>query len=539
MEPGKVIEYEEALIAVALQHSEGVHAIIDMHVSDFYSGHCRMVAKTIKELWQKNEPIDLVSVSTAMPTTEGVNTQSWRVRLTDLVLAAGWQPSNCDFYVRSIKEAAHLRAFHKLLKDSEQQLAASTTAEPATNAISHHLQQLARLIARDEKQQLEHVSAITADYLSRLREREQNPAEALGADTGLPELNEYTTGLHEGEFIVVGGRPGMGKTSFMLGLAAVQAIDLSMCINFYSLEMSRMSLMQKLIALQSGVFTMKLRTGQGLNSYDWELIDRAVERINKSHLYIADESSGVRTMGDIKAREERQKLTGKKADGDYIDYIQLLKGEKETENRVQEVSQISRDMKQHAAQEGIFVVGGSQLTREIEKRQNKVPQLSDLRESGTLEQDANVVMFIYRDEVSNPESDKRGEADIIIAKQREGVTGTVTVLFDANLQKFQSKSGEGVTYDFTPPKQQEQKKPVAICFPMNEEQLAFEVENGDANEIYAAYEKCVNDAETDDDREIAQRNLDVVLKLIAEKDARQTPLPQPAEDNSPCWYTQM
>lgn len=538
MEPGKVTEYEEALIAVALQHSEGVHAVIDLHIGDFATGHCRMVAKTIKELFAKNEPVDLVSVSTAMPVSEAVTTKDWRVRLTDLVLAAGHNRSSVGYYVKAIQDASHRRAFNRLLHESGEMLAAN--AEPTADAISNHLQRLARLIGRDERRQLERSSDLLDGYLERLREREQNPADALGADTGLPELNQHTTGFKEGQFIVIGGRPGMGKTSLMLCMAAMQAINMQMCINFYSLEMSRDSIMQKLIALQSGVHTMKLRTGQGLNQYDWELIERACERIRGANLFIADERSGIRTIGGIKAAEEKQKMRGNKRDGDYLDYIQLVRGEKETENRTQEVSQISRDCEEHAAQEGIFVVAGSQLSRDLEKRQDKRPVLSDLRESGSLEQDADIVMFVFREEVYNPETDKRGEAEIIIAKQREGALATVTTIFDPNLQKFIPKSGEASltnTIDFTPP---QPKKPIAICFPMNPEQLAFEVENGNDDEVYAAYEKCVDDAETDDDREIAQRNLELCLRLIEEKAQRRAlQPPEPAEDNSPCWYTQM
>jgi replicative DNA helicase len=538
MESAKVTEYEEALIAVALQHSEGVHAVIDMHIGDFYVPHCRIVAKTIKELFSKNEPVDLVSVSTAMPVSEAVTTKDWRVRLTDLVLAFGHNRGSVMHYVRAIQDAAHRRAFTKLLRESGDSLSAG--AEPTSDAISSHLQKLARLIARDEHKQLERSADLLDGYLERLREREQNPAEALGADTGIPELNQHTTGFKEGQFIVIGGRPGMGKTSLMLCMAATQAITMQMCINFYSLEMSRDSIMQKLIALQSGVHTMKLRTGQGLNQYDWELIERACERIRGAQLYIADERSGIRTIGGIKAAEEKQKMRGVTRHGDYLDYIQLVRGEKETENRTQEVSQISRDCEEHAAQEAIFVAAGSQLSRDLEKRQDKRPVLSDLRESGSLEQDADIVMFVYREEVYNPDTDKRGEAEIIIAKQREGGLATVTTLFDPHLQKFIAKAGDkeiGQQMDFTPPKN---KKPIAICFPMLADQLAFEVENGDDNEMFAAYEKCVYEAETDEEREIAQRNLELCLRLIEEKAQRRAALPpEPAEDDSPCWYTQM
>jgi len=543
VEPAKVTEYEEALIAVALQHSEGVHAVIDMHIGDFYVPHCRMVAKTIKELFEKNEPVDLVSVSTAMPVSEAVSTKDWRVRLTDLVLASGHNRSSVSYYVKAIQDAAHRRAFTKLLRDSGESLADS--AEPTADAISSHLQKLARLIARDEHKQLERSGDLLVDYLERLRQREQNPAEALGADTGNPELNEHTTGFKEGQFIVIGGRPGMGKTSLMLGMAATQAINMGMAINFYSLEMSRDSIMQKLIALETGVHTMKLRTGQGLNSYDWELIERASERIKAANLFIADERSGIRTIGGMKAAEEKQKMRGIKRDGDYLDYIQLVRGEKETENRAQEVSQVSRDCEEHAAQEAIFVVAGSQLSRDLEKRQDKRPVLSDLRESGSLEQDADIVMFVYREEVYNPETDKRGEAEIIIAKQREGGLATVTTIFDPNLQRFIPKaSDKDKVIDFTPPKPK-QKQIRAIYFPLGAEQLKWDIENSDANELFKAYEKAIEDAENDDERDYAQRNLNTILELMASMPAapvvppEETVTPPPTEDNSPCWYTEM
>lgn len=465
MDSTQVTEYERALVATALKHDEGVNALLQLEPVDFYNPYCKLIAQTIKEMFLSNVPIDMVTVTNSIPLAEdgSLDRGWWRVHITDLALAYDYHQHSLHYYSGAIREASTRRKLARINKKFAQELAESDAASAQLIAI--HLQEIATLTAQGEGERLQHVSAITADAVLRIKERELNPAEIIGAPTGLYEYDCTTTGFQPGQLVLIGARPSMGKSSLALCWAAHMAITCGMYINFFSLEMSKFTLIQKLIALLTGVDTNKLRTGVGIHSHTWDSIDRAIHSINKSGLYIADETSRIRKVSDIKARRNEQKLSGVKTDGDIIDHIGLLYPEKDLDNRVQAVSEISRDLKTYSAEEQLFTVALCQLGRQVEQRQDKRPMLSDLRESGTLEQDADIVTFIYRDEYYNKESDKRGEAELIIAKQREGATGTVHVLYDQNTQHFCNKLGVGPGVPAPPiPQQTKAPEPVQTNF---------------------------------------------------------------------------
>ncbi len=228
----------------------------------------------------------------------------------------------------------------------------------------------------------------------------------------------------------------MGKTAFVLNVAQHAAVEANLPVAVFSLEMSKEQLVSRMLCSEANIDANRLRTGH-MHTNDWTHLAMAMGRLGEAPLFIDD--SAALSVLDIRAKCRRLKGEYKSLGLVIIDYIQLMQGRKATDNRVQEVAEISRGLKQLARELSVPVIALSQLSRAVEARQNKRPMLSDLRESGSIEQDADIVMFIYRDEYYNPESDRRGEAEIIIAKQRNGPVGTVELLYQSSITRFLNK----------------------------------------------------------------------------------------------------
>jgi replicative DNA helicase len=253
-----------------------------------------------------------------------------------------------------------------------------------------------------------------------------------GVPTGYSELDTLLSGLQPSNLIVVGARPSMGKTAFALGLASHAASSHGVPVLFFSLEMSHLEIAQRVLAAEARLDVTKLRNGRLLDS-DWPRISSAIGRIDTAPLFI-DDNPNV-TIMDIRAKARRMRSSNG-IGLVVIDYLQLMTGRSSAENRQVEISEISRGLKILARELQLPVVALSQLSRGLEARADKRPMLADLRESGAIEQDADVVMFIYRDEVYNPESPDRGTAEVLIAKHRNGPTGVAHLAFIANYAKF-------------------------------------------------------------------------------------------------------
>jgi len=245
-----------------------------------------------------------------------------------------------------------------------------------------------------------------------------------------------TSGFQPSDLVILAARPSMGKTAFVLNLAQHAAVEKNVPVAIFSLEMSKESLVMRMLCAEAQIDANRLRTGH-MHTTDWTKLAAAMGRLGEAPIYI-DDSALVNSL-DIRAKCRRLKAEHNGLGMVIIDYIQLMHGRKQTDNRVQEVSEISRSLKTLAREISVPVIALSQLSRAVESRQNKRPMLSDLRESGSIEQDADLVMFIYRDEYYNPESEQRGEAEIIVAKQRNGPTGTVELLFQNSITRFLNK----------------------------------------------------------------------------------------------------
>ena len=255
-----------------------------------------------------------------------------------------------------------------------------------------------------------------------------------GLETGFRDLDYKTAGLQKSDLILIAARPAMGKTAFVLNLAEYIALHSESTIAMFSLEMSKEQLVKRMLSMNSHVDSQKIRTGN-LEDEDWDRLVGSVRRIGNSHLVI-DDTSGI-TATELRSKCRKLKIE-QGLDLVIIDYLQLMSGsgKRKGENRQQEISEISRSLKVMARELNVPVIALSQLSRAVEQRPDKKPMLSDLRESGAIEQDADMVMFLYRDEYYNPDSEEKGVAEVIIAKQRSGPTGSVKLAWLANLTKF-------------------------------------------------------------------------------------------------------
>jgi replicative DNA helicase len=275
--------------------------------------------------------------------------------------------------------------------------------------------------------------------MSRLDELHRNPNSVTGKATGYTDLDEMTTGLQDGDLIIVAGRPSMGKTALALNIAEHVGLELKLPVLIFSMEMGGTQLATRLLGSVGKVDAQKLRTGK-LDPPDWDRLGTALGRLNEAPIEI-DESPGLNPM-ELRARARRKKREYGGLGLIVVDYLQLMQGtESGQENRATELGEISRGMKSMAKELGCPVIALSQLNRSLEQRPNKRPVMSDLRESGALEQDADMIFFIYRDEVYNEESPDKGIAEIIIGKQRNGPIGTVKLTFLGKHTRFENYSG--------------------------------------------------------------------------------------------------
>jgi replicative DNA helicase len=276
---------------------------------------------------------------------------------------------------------------------------------------------------------------ILADYIARLEQLNQRRGTITGVPTGFTDLDRMTGGLQRSDLIILAARPGVGKTSLALSLAHNAALKFRNTVAVFSLEMSKEQLAQRLLSMDAGIDQSRLRTGW-IEEEEWSRIVEASDKLSESSIWI-DDTAGISTM---EMRSKARRLQAEHGvDLIIVDYLQLMQGSSgggRNENRVQEVSEISRSLKGLARELNVPVMALAQLSRSVESRQSKVPQLSDLRESGSIEQDADIVMFIYRDDVYNQETEQKNIAKIIVAKHRNGPVGEVSLFFQASQTRF-------------------------------------------------------------------------------------------------------
>jgi len=429
--PPQNLEAEQSLLAGVLVDPESMNKVVDVVLpEDFYRDDHTRIFELMLDLYEKNEPIDIVTVSSAAKDKgilEKIGGVTYLNTLVDLMPTS----ANITQYAKMVREKALLR---NLMKVSTEIIEKGYEVETNIDGYVDDAEKMIFQISeRKYKPSFFAVRDLVMENVKTIERLFQKKQVVTGVPTGFVELDKLTSGLQPSDLIIVAGRPSMGKTALCLNIAqnAALADSASMPVGIFSMEMSKEQLVMRLLSSESEVEFSKLRTGT-LSQAEWPKLAQAADTLYKAPIFI-DDSPALGVL-DLRARARRLK---KEHDLGLlvIDYLQLMRGRSNTgsDRREQEISEISRFLKALAKELNIPVIAISQLNRMVEQRDNKRPRLSDLRESGAIEQDADVIMFIYRDEVYDKESKFKGIAEIIIGKQRNGPTGEVQVTF---LDKF-------------------------------------------------------------------------------------------------------
>ena len=441
--PPHSVEAEQSLLGGLLIDNSALDQVADTISSkDFYRQDHRQIFIHIINLINSSNPADVITVAESLE------------KNSELTSAGGIA------YLGSLAEnmpsVANIRGYAKIIRDNSilRNLitVGSDIVEGAFLPKGKDAQQLldemeAKLfaIAESESNRLGYkdFQSVIAQVVRDLEERGQNPGTVTGLSTGFTDLDNLTTGLHGGELIIVAGRPSMGKTALAMNIAEACGVDQNKAVAIFSMEMGSEQIVTRLLGAVSKVNQQKMRTGK-MDDDDWAKIADGLGRLNEAPLFI-DEGSALNSY-ELRARARRLHRSTEGGLGlIVVDYIQLMSalGGQQGENRATEISEISRSLKSLAKELNVPVVALSQLNRNVDSRPDKRPQMSDLRESGAIEQDADVIMFIYRDEVYNPESADKGIAEIILAKQRSGPIGTVKLTFVGEFTRFENYANPG------------------------------------------------------------------------------------------------
>ena len=434
-------EAEESVLGSILLSSDAANEVFDrLSSDDFYVPAHQAIFEAISHLYNQNQPIDAVTVADVLRRAEEldkVGGVSYLTRILDAVPTA----ANINYYAAVVEEHGLRRRM--LRAGAEIGELALTLDEEIETVIDTAEQKMLAVAEKRVGEGLEALGELFKGTLEHLEDLESRDSELTGVSTGLLDLDKKLAGLQKSNLVIIAARPAMGKSALATNIASHVALNHGP-VAIFSLEMAREEIVTRLLCTHAKIDSMKLRTGQ-LGS-KWPDLVKAANFLYKAPIYV-DDAAQV-TVTDIRAKCRRLK---RKAGLELVvvDYLQLMQGSNR-ENRQQEIAEISRNLKNLARELAVPVIGVSQLNRGLESRNDKRPQLGDLRESGAIEQDADVVMFIYRDDYYNPDSHERGIADIIISKHRAGGTGTVKTTFAAEYTKF-ANLPHGYTSSLPPP----------------------------------------------------------------------------------------
>lgn len=435
--PPQNIEAEQSVLGAILLDKEVLSNVTEIISSkDFYRDDHKEIFEAIMELYEKAEPIDLITVSERLKlrgTLDSVGGLEYLTELANIVPTT----ENTKHYAKIVEEKSILR---NLIKVSSSIVNMGYEAsEEVTYVLDKAEKGIFDLLQKRNTQGFVPIKDVLVDTFNRLEELYNSKGHITGIPTGFIDLDYKTAGLHNSDLVLIAARPAMGKTAFVLNIAQYAAIHSNVPVAIFSLEMSKEQLVNRMLACEAMVDSQKMRTGK-LEDSDWQKVARALGPLSEAPIYI-DDTPGASIM-EIRAKCRRLKIE-KNLGLVVIDYLQLMQGKSgRSENRQQEISEISRSLKILAKEINVPVITLSQLSRAPEQRQDRRPMLSDLRESGAIEQDADIVMFLYRDDYYNPDTDKKNIAEVIIAKHRAGSTGTVELAWlgqytkFANLEKF-------------------------------------------------------------------------------------------------------
>lgn len=424
------LEAEKAVIGCILQDNKALAASAELiKAEDFYFDANREIYSVSMELFNENTPVDMVTVSDRLTRYDKLDAVGGVTYLTSLAMSIT-TTENVVYYAKIIKEKAVLR---RLSKTATAINSIAMAQDSDTEVVLERATQMIIDVAADrDKSDIVPVSEIIMETYQEMVESSANTDKLTGLATGFDELNRRCGGFHGGEFILIAGRPGMGKSSFAVNIAEYVSIADGKTVAIFNLEMPKESILKRILCSQALIDSNKIITGK-IEGEDWARLGRVLDKIAAAPLYIDD--SSVVTVSEIRAKCQRLKQT-KGLSLVVIDYLQLMQGSGRNESRQQEISDISRSLKIMAKELGVPVIALSQLSRASESRQDKRPMLSDIRESGAIEQDADMVIFLYRDEYYNKDTEDKGLAEVIMAKHRAGETGMFKLGWKGQYTKF-------------------------------------------------------------------------------------------------------
>jgi replicative DNA helicase len=429
------LDVEASLLGSLLIDSDAFIKIGDMiSADDFFDAQHRRIFAAMKSLHDKRSPIDILTLSEQLKNAdqlESVGGASYLTELTNFVPTA----AHLEQYAQIVAD----KSIRRRLISASQDIAAIGFDETKNlqELIEEAETRLFEVSQQNVRQDVASLESILGESFDRLDDLHRNKGGIRGIPTGLRDLDKLLAGLQRSDLIVIAARPSMGKTAIMLNMALDIATKAKQgAVLYYSLEMGKEQLVDRLLAAEAKVDAWKLRTGEGLTDNDFERISAAMGELAEAPIFI-DDTSGI-TVSDLRTKARRLHHQHPLA-VIMVDYLQLMSGGSRyamSANRVQEISEISRSLKILARELNVPVVAASQLSRSVESRSPQIPQLADLRESGSIEQDADIVGFLYREEYYNPDTDRKNITDILIKKHRNGPVKNIEVYFDRDKQRF-------------------------------------------------------------------------------------------------------
>ena len=426
-------EAEKSVLGSMLMDRDAIVEAEDILVKDdFYQRQYGILFEAMVELYQEGRPVDLITLQDKLKEKDVpealINLDFFR-ELVEIVPTS----ANIRQYAQIVHDKATLRALIKVTEDIGNEC---YLGKEDTHAILEKTEKdiFGLLQNRNRMSDFVPIQDIVLNSLNAIEEASKMKGRVTGIATGFTELDYKLTGLHPAELILVAARPAMGKTAFVLNIAQYAAFKDNHAVAMFSLEMSKEQLVTRLMASEAMVDSQQIRTGD-LRDSDWEKLLEGAALIGNSRLIIDDTAT---TLAEIRSKCRKYKQSYN-IEMVVIDYLQLMTGSKKTDSRQQEISEISRALKVLARELNVPIIALSQLSRAVEARQDHKPMLSDLRESGAIEQDADVVMFLYRDEYYNPDTEKKNLAEVIVAKQRNGATGSIELVWLGQYTKFANK----------------------------------------------------------------------------------------------------
>jgi replicative DNA helicase len=437
--PPQSIEAEMSILGGILVDNEAINRALEiLRPDDFYRESHRKIMQAMIELNERGEPCDLITMSTILKKKgelEDVGGAAYLATLVDFVPMA----ANIAYYCKIVKEKGITR---KLISAATDIVSKGFEDKINVEELLDGAQKVIFEISENKiRPAYFAVSEILKDTIKNIEMLYEKKELVTGVPTGYTDLDKLTAGFHAGDLVIIAGRPAMGKTTFAINAAEYAAIDAGKCYPaaIFSLEMPKEQLVERLLCSLARVDLSRLRTGH-LNENDWPKLTKAAGRLHDSKIFIDDTPS-------ISIMELRAKARRLKSEHDIgiivIDYLQLMRAGPNPESRQQEISEISRSLKALAKELSIPVIALSQLNRSLEQRTDKRPMMSDLRESGAIEQDADIIMFVYRGEVYEKDNEElKGKAEVIIGKHRAGPTGTVHLTFRGEYTRFENQARE-------------------------------------------------------------------------------------------------